>query len=72
MSQARIMTSPCRYFSFLSRRKEDGSEEVVREVCSVFTGMEISEEQRKQAITNARRAKQGKNKSTFIFATSVR
>lgn len=29
--------------------------------------MEISEEQRKQAIVNARRAKQGKSKSKQIF-----
>ncbi|KAM6971587.1 uncharacterized protein spata13 [Tautogolabrus adspersus] len=33
-------------------------------------GMEISEEQRKQAIVNARRAKQGKNK-TIGYSTSV-
>lgn len=70
MSQARIMSSPCRYFSFMSRKKEDSSEEVVRGRCVLlFTGMEISEEQRKQAISNARRAKQGKNKSKYIFAT---
>lgn len=31
--------------------------------------MEISEEQRKQAIINARRAKQGKNKSRNVFST---
>lgn len=37
-------------------------------VCVCFlAGMEISEEQRKQAIVNARRAKQGKNKSKKIF-----
>lgn len=29
----------------------------------MFVGIEISEEQRKQAIINARRAKQGKKKS---------
>lgn len=33
-------------------------------------GMEISEEQRKLAIVNARRAKQGKNKSKEIFKFS--
>lgn len=32
--------------------------------------MEISEEQRKQAIVNARRAKQGKNKSKEVFFLS--
>lgn len=40
-----------------------------RQVCSFFTGMEISEEQRKQAIVNARRAKQGKNKSKNVNST---
>lgn len=56
------------------KNKEDGSEEDVtgwkycdRKVCSLFTGMEISEEQRKQAILNARRAKQG-NKSRNVFS----
>lgn len=33
-------------------------------------GMEISEERRKLAIVNARRAKQGKNKSKGIFKFS--
>lgn len=33
-------------------------------------GMEISEEQRKLAIVNARRAKQGKNKSKEILKFS--
>lgn len=32
-----------------------------------LAGMEISEEQRKQAIVNARRAKQGKSKSKQMF-----
>lgn len=38
-------------------------------VRSFFAGMEISEEQRKQAIANARRVKQGKGNSKFLFST---